>query len=115
MADTASLDIPEDLAQVAQEKSIPLELVRRAMALGFPVEAIKMQMSQPGVTAEAAEQFIAEQEKIRGAGGEISVPPELKAVADAEHEFNTRYQIVSTCEFRMPPKVGVVGGSCQAQ
>jgi len=39
----------------------------------------------------------------------------LKAVADAEHEFNTRYQIVSTCEFRMPPTVGVVGGSCQAQ
>ncbi|TMB96310.1 MAG: hypothetical protein E6J42_09325 [Chloroflexi bacterium] len=82
MADAAAPDIPEDLAQVAQEKSIPLELVRRAMALGFPVEAIKMQMSQPGVTAEAAEQFIAEQEKIRGAGGEISVPPELKAIAD---------------------------------
>ena len=39
----------------------------------------------------------------------------LKAVADAENEFNTRYQIVSTCEFRLPPKVALVGASCQAQ
>ena len=27
----------------------------------------------------------------------------LKAVADAENEFNTKYQLASTCEFRMPP------------
>ena len=39
----------------------------------------------------------------------------LKAVMDAENEFNKRYQLVSTCEFRMPPKVALVGGSCQAQ
>ena len=39
----------------------------------------------------------------------------LKAVADAENEFNTRYKIMSTCEFRMPPKVGLVGAACQAQ
>ena len=39
----------------------------------------------------------------------------LKAVAEAESEFNTKYQIVSTCEFRMPPKVAMVGASCQAQ
>ena len=39
----------------------------------------------------------------------------LKAVADAEGEFNKRYQIVSTCEFRMPPNVALVGASCQAQ
>lgn len=39
----------------------------------------------------------------------------LKAVADAENEFNSRYHLVSTCEFRMPPKVGLVGASCQAQ
>lgn len=38
----------------------------------------------------------------------------LKAVADAEGEFNKRYQIVSTCEFRMPPNVALVGASCQA-
>jgi len=39
----------------------------------------------------------------------------LEAVAAAEREFNSKYQIVSTCEFRMPPTVGLAGGSCQAQ
>jgi len=39
----------------------------------------------------------------------------LKAVADAENEFNTKYQLASTCEFRMPPAVALSGGSCQAQ
>jgi len=39
----------------------------------------------------------------------------LDAVAAAEREFNNRYQLASTCEFRMPPNVGLVGGSCQAQ
>jgi hypothetical protein len=39
----------------------------------------------------------------------------LKAVADGEKEFNTKYQIASTCEFRMPPAVALVGSSCQAQ
>ena len=39
----------------------------------------------------------------------------LDAIAHAEREFNTRYQIVSTCEFRMPPTVALSGGSCQAQ
>jgi uncharacterized DUF497 family protein len=37
----------------------------------------------------------------------------LDAVAAAEREFNAKYQIVSTCEFRMPPKVALSGGSCQ--
>jgi len=37
----------------------------------------------------------------------------LDAVAAAEREFNAKYQIVSTCEFRMPPKVALTGGSCQ--
>jgi len=83
MADASS--IPEDLAQVASDKGIPLDLVRRALALGFPAEAIKQQLGMPGVTAEAAEQFIAEQERIR-AGGEITVPPELAQVA-AEHNW----------------------------
>jgi hypothetical protein len=36
-------------------------------------------------------------------------------VAAAEREFNTRYQVMSTCEFRTPPNIGLVGGSCQAQ
>lgn len=39
----------------------------------------------------------------------------LDAVSAAEREYNTRYKIVSTCEFRMPPTVGLSGGSCQAQ
>jgi hypothetical protein len=39
----------------------------------------------------------------------------LDAVAAAEGEYNTRYKIVSTCEFRLPPRVGLNGGSCQAQ
>ena len=39
----------------------------------------------------------------------------LDAVAAAEREFNARYQLVSTCAFRMPPTVAVSGGSCQAQ
>jgi hypothetical protein len=29
----------------------------------------------------------------------------LNAVAAAEREFSAKYQIVSTCEFRMPPNV----------
>jgi hypothetical protein len=38
----------------------------------------------------------------------------LDAVAAAEREFNSRYQLVSTCEFRLPPKVALSGTSCQA-
>ena len=38
----------------------------------------------------------------------------LDAVAAAEREYNTRYKIMSTCEFRMPPTVAFSGGSCQA-
>lgn len=39
----------------------------------------------------------------------------LKQIAAAEEEYNKRYQVVSTCEFRMPPKVALIGSSCQAQ
>jgi hypothetical protein len=39
----------------------------------------------------------------------------LAAVSDAERQYNTNYKIVSTCEFRMPPTVGLSGGSCRAQ
>jgi len=85
MADATALDVPADLAQVAEEKGIPLDLVRRGLALGFPADAIKGQLGMPGVTAEAAEQFISEQERIR-AGGEITIPPELLQVAQ-KHEW----------------------------
>jgi len=83
MADGTALEVPADLAQVAEEKGLPLDLMRRALALGFPPEAIKQQLSLPDVNAETAEAFIAEQERIR-AGGEITISPELKTVAD-EH------------------------------
>lgn len=39
----------------------------------------------------------------------------LDAVSAAEREYNQRYNVVSTCEFRLPPKVALSGGSCQAQ
>jgi hypothetical protein len=38
----------------------------------------------------------------------------LDAVAVAERAYNTRYKIVSTCEYRLPPQVVLNGGSCQA-
>lgn len=39
----------------------------------------------------------------------------LDAVGAAEREYNTRYKLMSTCEFRMPPTIVLSGGSCQAQ
>src|SRR3989337_2141316 len=84
MAD-GSPEVPQDLARVANEKGIPLDLMRRALALGFPADAIKQQISLPGATAEAAEAFIAEQERIR-AGGEITIPEHL-AQAAAKHDW----------------------------
>ena len=39
----------------------------------------------------------------------------LSEVEAAERAFNARYQGASTCEFRMPPSVGVTGGMCAAQ
>jgi hypothetical protein len=45
----------------------------------------------------------------------VALFAKLKAVLDAEAEFNKRYQLLSTCEFRLPPKVALVGMACQAQ
>lgn len=39
----------------------------------------------------------------------------LAEVAKAENDYNRKYQLVSTCEFRMPPAVEVVAGSCVAR
>lgn len=39
----------------------------------------------------------------------------LDAVAQAERDYNSRYNMVSTCEFRMPPTVVLTGGSCRPQ
>jgi len=74
-----SPQIPDDLAQLAGEKGFPLDLVRRALALGFPAQAIKGQI-ESGATGKQAEEFIAEQERIR-AGGEITVPDDLAQAA----------------------------------
>jgi hypothetical protein len=38
----------------------------------------------------------------------------LDAVAAGEREYNSRYKIASTCEFRLPPKVALSGATCQA-
>lgn len=84
MSDATASEIPADLAQVAEEKGIPLDIVRRALALGFPPDAVKQNLSMPGVTPEAAEAFIAEQEKIR-AGGEINIPEELLEISRAHN------------------------------
>jgi len=37
----------------------------------------------------------------------------LAEVEAAERAYNAKYQVASTYEFRMPPKVGAIAGSCQ--
>jgi hypothetical protein len=39
----------------------------------------------------------------------------LGEVESAERAYNARYQIASTCEFRMPPDVALGGGICAAK
>jgi hypothetical protein len=39
----------------------------------------------------------------------------LDEVARAERAYNAKYKIASTCEFRMPPAVEAVAGSCVAK
>jgi hypothetical protein len=38
----------------------------------------------------------------------------LDEVAAAENAYNRKYGIVSTCEFRMPPDMVLIGGECRA-
>ena len=45
----------------------------------------------------------------------VALEAKLGEVARAEQAYNTKYQIVSTCEFRMPPTVEAVAGSCVAK
>jgi len=45
----------------------------------------------------------------------VSLYRKLDEVAKAEQAYNKKYQIVSSCEFRMPPTVEAVGGSCVAK
>ena len=37
----------------------------------------------------------------------------LDEVASAENAYNRKYQLVSTCEFRMPPPLTLSGGECR--
>ena len=39
----------------------------------------------------------------------------LDEVAAAERAYNTKYQMASTCEFRMPPELTLTGGACAAK
>jgi hypothetical protein len=45
----------------------------------------------------------------------VALFSKLKEIAAAEEEYNRRYQIASTCEFRMPSKVAFAGGACLSQ
>ncbi len=45
----------------------------------------------------------------------VALYRKLEEVAAAERSYNKKYQIISTCEFRMPPIVTASGGSCIAQ
>ena len=38
----------------------------------------------------------------------------LDEVAAAENAYNQKYQLASTCEFRMPPPLALSGGECRA-
>lgn len=39
----------------------------------------------------------------------------LAEVESAERAYNTKYNVMSTCEFRMPPTVGLTAGTCESQ
>lgn len=45
----------------------------------------------------------------------VALFKKLGEVEAAERAYNAKYQVVSTCEFRMPPTVGVTAGSCQSR
>jgi len=45
----------------------------------------------------------------------VALFKKLGEVEAAERAFNAKYQVASTCEFRMPPTVGVTAGSCQSR
>jgi hypothetical protein len=38
----------------------------------------------------------------------------LLEIVRAEDEYNQRYEVVSTCEFRLPPDIAFSGGECRA-
>jgi hypothetical protein len=44
----------------------------------------------------------------------VALYRKLDEIVRAENEYNRRYGIVSTCEFRMPPEVVFSDGDCRA-
>ncbi len=42
----------------------------------------------------------------------VALYRKLDEVSKAEQAYNKKYNLASTCEFRMPPTVEAVGGSC---
>ena len=74
-ADASPVEIPEVLADVARRFDFPLDLVRRAMALGMPPHNLASQIMS-GMRPEVAEMFIVRQEAaMRGDPDEIVAPP----------------------------------------
>lgn len=45
----------------------------------------------------------------------VALYRKLDEVSKAEQAYNKKYNLASTCEFRMPPAVEAVGGSCVAK
>jgi hypothetical protein len=45
----------------------------------------------------------------------VALYRKLDEVAKAEQAYNKKHGVMSTCEFRMPPTVGVVAGACAEQ
>jgi hypothetical protein len=44
----------------------------------------------------------------------VALYQKLDEVSRAENEYNRKYGIVSTCEFRMPPDIVFTAGECRA-
>lgn len=44
----------------------------------------------------------------------VALYRKLDEVAAAENAYNRKYGIMSTCEFRMPPDIALIGGECRA-
>jgi len=44
----------------------------------------------------------------------VALYRKLDEIVRAENDYNRRYGIISTCEFRMPPEIAFSGGECRA-
>lgn len=88
--DAPPVEIPEELTEVARQLDFPLELVRRALALGMPPHNLASQIMS-GMRPEVAEMFIARQEAaLRGDPDEIQAPPLSLGWMQAPTEWGVR-------------------------